>query len=163
MSLIPWRQKREPGTEEGGGELLLSRLRDEIDSLFERFFGEAWGSRHLESLAGRLGMAPRIDLAESQDHIIARAELPGVDPKDLEVTVSGDILTVRGEKRREEEVEQGGYRHAERQFGTFRRSLQLPSTADPSQIDATFKDGVLTVTLAKKPEAKARRIVVKRG
>lgn len=105
--------------------------------------------------------APQIDLVEEGDVLRVTAELPGLDPsKDFEVELIGDRLTLKGEKRLESEDRRRGY--VERAYGSFHRAIQLPCEVDPDQVSAAYKDGVLTVTLPKPPEAVAhsRRIDV---
>ena len=88
MSLNPWPNRRENEHGPRRGDLSLTRLRDEIDALFDRFLHEPWGPRILESLPARLGMAPRIDLTEDDDQVILEAELPGVEPDDVQINVA---------------------------------------------------------------------------
>jgi len=161
MSLVPWRQKHEGRTEEGSMGSPLARFRNEMDNLFERFFGESWGPSLFESLPARMGWGPRIDLAESENEITMRAELPGIDPNEVNVEVVGSTLTIRGEKKQQKEEKRENYHYVERQYGTFNRRVELPSTVDPNRVNATFKNGLLTVAMAKRPEAKAKRITVK--
>lgn len=154
MNLIPWRSKQSDGN--GGGLATPPGLRSEIDSLFDRFFQDPMGM--FDPLAGG-GM--RADLAESDEEVTVRAELPGVDPEDVEISVAGNTLTISGEKSQEREDKKRNYHYVERQFGSFRRSVPLPAYVDPDKVEATFRNGVLTVTVAKRPDAKPRRIQVK--
>jgi len=160
MNLIPWRHKRENRNGNGGREAPLMRLRGEIESLFDRFFDEPWSSRFLETFAPTLAVGPRIDLAESENDVTVTAELPGVDPKDVEISVSGNMLSIRGQKREDHEEKKRNYHYIERSFGSFQRSIQLPSSVDADKVDAVFKNGILTVTLQKRPDAKPKRITV---
>jgi HSP20 family protein len=109
-------------------------------------------------------MSPELDVRESADAITIEAELPGVDEKDISVTVANGMLTIKGEKRQEKEEKSEDYYLAERSYGTFQRSLRLPDSIDETKIDAKFDKGVLKVTCTKKPEAiKAeRRIEIKK-
>ncbi|HKQ48636.1 MAG TPA: Hsp20/alpha crystallin family protein [Phycisphaerae bacterium] len=161
MNITPWRNKRDQRIDSEGGTTALTRFRDEMDHLFERFFGDTWPLGAMEGLTGRSGMGPRIDLAETENDITLKADLPGVDPKEVDVQVVGNMLTIRGEKKLEKEDKKRDYHFVERQYGSFQRSLQLPTTVDPNKVDALFKDGVLTVTIAKRPEARPKRIAVK--
>ena len=104
-----------------------------------------------------------MDLAESNDDVTVRIELPGVNPEDVEISVSGNVLSVRGEKQQDREEKRRDYLYAERAFGSFARSVTLPSSVDPDKVDATYKDGVLTVKLAKRADAKPKRIPVRTG
>lgn len=159
MNLIPWRSKSE---EERGRGVTLPGLRSEIDRVFDRFFRDPFGTSLAEAFGGWTGWL-RTDLSESDDEVIVRAELPGVDAKDVEINVTGNTLTISGEKKEEREDKQRNYRYVERQFGSFRQSVRLPGYVDPDQVDATFKNGVLRVKIAKKADAKPRKIEVKSG
>src|SRR5579884_1863050 len=128
----------------------LSRLRNEID----RFFGSPLeGFLSPTSSSMYEGWAPSVDLYEDKDNFVVRAELPGMKKEDIEVTASGDTLTISGEKKREQEVKEGRdtYR-AERYFGRFQRSMILPTAMDTGKIQAQYKDGLLTVTIPKAEE-----------
>ena len=165
MSLIPWRHKRDEGVKESESGAPLDRFRGETEGLFDRFFGDPW-------LAGTFGplsrlsdfeWGPRLDLSESSDAVTMKIELPGVDPEDVDVNVSGNMLTIGGQKKQEKTEKDENYHYAERQHGSFQRTVQLPSTVDPDKVKATFKNGVLTVKLKKHADAKAKRIPVKAG
>jgi HSP20 family protein len=160
MNLIPWRNKTERGG--NGGEMTLPRLRHQIDDLFDEFLRDPFSAgANLMHGMGFGGGGLKTDLAESDDEVTVRAEMPGVDPKDVEISVSGHVLTISGEKKQETEEKQRNYHYVERQFGSFHRTVQLPSSVDPDKVDAKFKNGVLTVSVSKRPEAKARRIQVR--
>lgn len=108
---------------------------------------------------------PRSDMVETEDEIIVHVELPGVDPKDMEVNLQERMLTIRGEKRTEQKEEEKGRAYSERFFGSFERRLILPAEVDASKIQAELKEGVLQVHLPKVAPAKpeARRIEIKAG
>jgi HSP20 family protein len=151
----------------------LLALRDEMDRLFDDFFagpaltpfrrGEAepWRrfSRMFES-----GF-PAVDVAENEREYRITVELPGLDEKDIEIALAGDTLAVRGEKKQEREEKKESYVLSERRYGSFERSFPLPEDAEPEGIEARFRNGVLTLTLPKRPEAQAKRrtIEVKTG
>ena len=107
---------------------------------------------------------PQIDVSESEHEIHVTAELPGLDEKDVEVILTNDMLTIHGEKKAEREQKDRDYHLMERSHGTFSRSLPLPFAADPSQVKAAFRDGVLTITIPKPKEVqeKMHRIEVQR-
>jgi HSP20 family protein len=143
------------------GELLPSRetwepfgsLRRDMERLLENFSRDfGWEP---PALAGA-GMAPRIDVSETESEIKVEAELPGVDEKDLEVVLSQGRLTIKGEKKQEKEEKKKDYHLVERSYGSFTRSIPLPFEADADQIKASFAKGVLTVTVPKPPEVKAK-------
>jgi HSP20 family protein len=145
MELVPWRPF--------GGE--LSSFRREMDSLWNRFFGETPLARTLAE-----EWWPTADISESKDNFIIKAELPGVDAKDVNVSISGDILTIKGEKKKEEEEKDEHHYRAERYYGSFQRSFQLPTGVQADKIEAAFDKGVLRVTLPKVEEAKKKEITI---
>jgi HSP20 family protein len=139
-------------------------MRNEMDRVFERFES---GWPRWPTLLGR-GSAitvPELDVREGTNAIVVEAELPGVDEKDVSVTLANGVLTIKGEKKQQNEEKGENYHLTERSFGSFERSIRLPETIDETKIDAKFDKGVLRVTAAKRPEAvKAeRRIEVKKG
>jgi HSP20 family protein len=147
--------------ESESGELTpVSRLRTEMDRLFETFLREPF-----RSVGWPLGSSgawmPALDVAETDQEVIVRAEIPGVDPKDLDVSVTGDVLVVAGEKSESTERKEKNYYHSESHFGSFRRSIQLPTAIDPEKITAEYANGVATIRLAKKLTATPRKIEVK--
>jgi len=158
MSLIPWRRKR---ANHDPLDLSLAQIRNEFDALFDRFFRDPWGFWETRSGSTSLSVLPRMDLAETENEVTVTMELPGVRPEDVDIRVTGDRLTVRGQKREQRSEKKRDYHFVERQFGSFQRTVQLPSTVDPDRVDATFKDGVLTITIAKHAEARPRQIKVR--
>jgi HSP20 family protein len=126
-----------------------------MDRLFERFMGEVPSPE----LPGGT-WEPRLDVSETKDTLSIKAELPGIEAKDLEVSVSGDILTIRGEKKQEKE-EKDERRHViERSYGAFTRMVRLPAPVAQDKVKASFKNGVLTISLPKTEEAKQKAIPV---
>ncbi len=148
MTLLT-RRNRTPG---------LGRLRNDLDSLFSRFF-EDW-----DQPASAMGTYwPAVDVSEREDDLLVRAELPGMTAEDIDIEVQGNALMIRGEKKDESEESGERYHYVERRSGSFQRMIQLPNEVDPDQIDANYKDGVLTVTLPKSEAAKPKRIAVKQA
>lgn len=143
----------------------FAALRAEMDQLFDNFsFGRFPSlSRLAPSLENGGAMVPSIDVHENDKKIVVEAELPGIDEKDITVSVQDGILTVKGEKKFEKKEEKDNYHRMERRYGSFIRSMQLPDAADEDKITADFDKGVLTVTVAKKPgsESKERKISIK--
>lgn len=122
-------------------------LRREMDRIFEDFFQ---GFASIGPFAGRSGeFAPRLDVTETEKELRIKAELPGMDEKDVEVTLTQDVLTIRGVKKEEQEEKNGNYYRMERSFGSFTRSVPLPAEVDREKVAASFKKGVLTITLPK--------------
>jgi HSP20 family protein len=105
-------------------------------------------------------LAPRVDFEEENGKYLLTAELPGVEPKDVDIEVEGNILSIKGEKRTETEKKEGKVRIQERRYGSFERAFTLPQAADANQVNASFKQGVLTVEIGKRPEAKGKKVKV---
>ena len=143
-------------------------FRTEMDRLFDRFTtGFGWPSLALPSfpapLAGNGFAAPAVDLTEDEKAYRIAAELPGMDEKDVEVAISGDTLTIKGEKRQEKETKEPNFYLSERSYGSFQRAFALPDGIDRDKIDARFAKGVLTVILPKTAEVQqqSKKIEVK--
>ncbi len=128
----------------------LSQLRHEMNSLFDNFFS----GYDIEPFTGRLSaFSPSIDVKESDRELRVSAELPGMDEKDIEVSLSRDSLTIRGEKKEEKEDKGKDYYRMERSYGSFSRTIPLPTEVEQEKVKAEFKKGVLTVTLPKTAKA----------
>jgi HSP20 family protein len=145
-------------------------LRREVDRLFDDFRPFNWrlpsrvvGFEGKRPAGMEWGIAPAIDLAEKEDSYEITAELPGINEKNVDITLSNHTLTIKGEKSEDKEEERKDYYMSERRYGSFKRSLQIPEGVDPDKIDATFAKGVLTVRLPKTLEAKQaeKKIAVK--
>lgn len=133
-------------------------LEREMEDLMGRFFRDWPGPR----AAGEArGWAPSVDMLDRKDEIVVRADLPGLEQKDIEVTVEEGVLTIRGERKAEKEVKEEDYYACERWAGTFTRSLALPRGVEADKIRATFRNGVLEVHLPKTKEAKGKKVEVK--
>jgi len=104
---------------------------------------------------------PSLDLSDTGESLVAELEVPGMDPKDLNISVTGDVLTISGEKKGEREEKEHDYHLVERSYGKFSRSVRLPSTVNPDRVGASYKDGILTIRLDKTEQAKTKRIEVK--
>jgi HSP20 family protein len=143
-----------------GGQLLgapFGRLHDEMDALFNRFFGSEWPVEAFRSGA----WWPAMDIAERENDVLVKAELPGMKADDIEISVQGNVLTISGEKKESTEDKRENYYHAERRYGSFRREVNLSSAVDVDKIKAEYHDGILTVTLPKTEQAKPKKISVK--
>ncbi len=144
---------------------IFSAMRDEMDRVFGRFERD-WPFPSLFGREGRSAiLVPDLDVREDANSISIEAELPGVEEKDVSVTLANGVLTIKGEKKQEKEEKSENYHLTERSFGSFQRSLRLPDTVDDAKVEADFDKGVLKVTAAKRPEAvKAeRRIEIKKA
>jgi len=106
-------------------------------------------------------MGVAMDVIETKDNVIVKASVPGIKPEDIDVSVTGDVLTIKGETASEEKIEQGSYLRQERRFGKFERSLTLPTLVTADKAEAKFEHGVLTLTLPKAEQAKPKSIKVK--
>lgn len=146
MDLIQWRPFRE-----------IARLRQEMDRLWDEYFGT--GRRALQPLEET--WVPAVDVAETADKITVKAEIPGMEPKDIEISMVGDTLTIKGEKKVEREEKEENYHLIERSYGSFSRSMKMPAAVDPDKVEATYKNGVLTIVLPKKEEVKPKTIEIK--
>jgi HSP20 family protein len=133
----------------------LSNLRDELDTLFELPFWSNFG-RQTQLFSG---WTPVLDLYQNNDNIIAVVELPGMRKEDIEVSLHDGMLTIAGERKSPTEEGHQAER-SERYVGKFRRSISLPTRVDASKVNATYKDGILTITLPKAEEAKPKQIQV---
>src|SRR5689334_18375389 len=138
MALVRWDQSRE-----------VDSLQSEVNRLFDTFFGgkPAHGT-------GLRRWVPPMDLVETEDHLVLRADLPGLDRDDVDIEVKDGVLTVSGERKAEHDERTDGFYRVERAFGTFSRSMSLPQRIDADRITATFEKGVLEVRIPKPEERK---------
>jgi HSP20 family protein len=143
MKLIPYFQRSEVPT--------ASRL-------FEDFFNDFPFNGSL--LSSRENWMPSVDILEKDGNLILRAELPGMAQKEIDLKVEGDTLTLKGERKLENEDKKSNYHRIESYYGSFTRSFRLPETVDVDKINAEYKNGVLTITIPQKPEVKPREIPV---
>jgi len=135
----------------------LPTLQKEIDRLFERFWEPRWDE--FPVLGGE--WAPSLDLSETKDVIVVKAEIPGIEPKEIQVSLQDQVLMIKGEKKQEKEEKDEHYFRKERLYGAFARSIRLPVPVAGEKVSAAFKNGVLTVTLPKTPAAKGTTIPIK--
>jgi HSP20 family protein len=136
----------------------LATMQDRIN----RIFGDVYGRRQDDDLTVRGDWVPPVDIFENEKgEIVIKAELPGVEKEAIDLRVENNTLTIRGERRRESEVKEDHYHRVERIYGNFSRSFSLPATVDAGKVAAEFRDGVLSITLPVKEEAKPRQIQVK--
>jgi HSP20 family protein len=152
--LIPWNRGRDVTTRRLGAEHPLMTFQRDLD----RMFDDLWQNFDLP-VFGRFererGMiTPRLDLHETETEIVVTAELPGMEEKDVEVVLGDNVLTIKGDKKVEHEEKEKGYAYSERSFGSFERRIPIDTEIVSDKVDAVFKNGVLTVTLPKTPEAR---------
>lgn len=164
--LVPWKSNR-------GSDVAVRQekspatLYDEFNQLFNEFFEDNWVTPWTGRFGERLNeFTPRVNMTEREKEFEITAELPGMTEEDIDITLSRDVLTIKGEKKQETEDKGDNYYRMERSYGKFSRTIPLPDgVVDKENVDATFKNGVLTITLPKLEEAQqvSRRITVNTG
>jgi HSP20 family protein len=127
---------------------------------FDRLFKEAFSPMSGETEVSTRSWAPPVDIYETEDAIVLKAELPGIDPKDVEVRVEDNTLYLKGERNYEKEVKEQNYHRIERSYGSFARSFTLPNSISAEKVKAEYKDGLLTLTMPKREEAKPKTIKI---
>ena len=135
----------------------LDRINRDFDGLLDRFFHGAG----LPTVLGEERFVPKMNVKEDEKAIEITAEVPGLKPEDIELTLTGDILTLKGEKKNQHEEKTEDYHLVERRYGSFQRSFRLPVEVDRAKLAATHKDGILTVTLTKAEKTGPSHIEVK--
>lgn len=133
----------------------LSEIQSEVNRLFDNFFGRPAGV----ALGERL-WAPAMDMYETKDDLVVSLELPGVKEKEVQVSITNDVLTVRGERTQQQEVKDENYHRLERWFGKFERSIPLPMPIQTEKVKATYRDGVLEIKLPKAEAVKPKEIKI---
>jgi HSP20 family protein len=144
MNLIPWNDER----------IGLPSLQRQMNRLFEDFFGP-------ELPAATAFFTVPVDVSENAEAVFVRAEIPGLEPKDIDISVTGDYLTIKGERKEEAEKKTRTYHRIERRYGAFSRTVELPCPVRTDKIEALAEKGVLTVTLPKAEEARTRKVEIK--
>ena len=145
MAIVRWEPFRD----------LVTAQRD-----FDRLFRGAFSAQPGETELSTRSWAPPVDIYETEDAIVLKAELPGVDPKDVEVRVEDNTLYLKGERKFEKEVKEQNYHRVERSYGSFARSFSLPNSISTDKVRAEFKDGLLTLTMPKREESKPKTIKI---
>ncbi len=148
MALVPWRRREQSE---------LVSLQDRVNRMFEDFLrgfpGAHWTGEQMQ-------WTPVLDVSETDETVQVTAELPGVDPKEVDISLADDVLTIHGEKKAESEEKQRDYHRIERSYGSFTRTVRLPAAVDADKVEAAYRDGVLTIALPKKEEAKTHKVKV---
>jgi HSP20 family protein len=137
----------------------LSAMQDRMNRM-NRLFREPYSPEGPEEALTTTALAPPVDIYEDEHNIILKIEVPGIDEKDIDVSIQNNTLTVHGERKIEKEEKEENFRRVERQYGSFTRSFTLPSSVDTAQLSAHYDKGVLKISLAKKAEAKPKQIKV---
>jgi len=144
MTLTRWEPFRE-----------LMTLREAMDRLFDEAFTAPL------RLTDGFGLMPLVDMYQTEDAVVVKATVPGVKPEDLHITITGDVLTIKGEVKEEEEHKEATWHLRERRYGTFTRTIQLPVPVEADKAEAVFENGILTLTLPKVEEVRPKAITVK--
>jgi HSP20 family protein len=141
MAIVRW----EPARELAGMEI------DRLNRMFSDFYGDAFSR----------GWVPPVDIYETDDHeVVLKAELPEMKREEIDLTFENGVLTLKGERKFEQQTKKENFQRMERRYGSFSRSFTLPNTVDASRISASYKDGVLTIRLPQREEAKPKQIAV---
>ena len=135
----------------------FDKMRKEMDRLWDSFF--EGGLRRRAEGGGE--WLPSLDVSETKNELVVKAEVPGMDPKDIDISLSDGMLTIKGEKKQEKEEKEADYHLVERSYGAFTRSVQLPKEVQSEKINASYKNGILKITLPKSEEAKKKEIKIK--
>lgn len=152
MALIPWRER---GSMDPFRD--MERLRSQMNNLFNTSLSRWLDPSEGEDLSKNI-WGPALEVKEKKNDLIVKAEIPGMDKEDIEVTLEDGVLTLKGEKKREEKKEEEGRTTSEFYYGTFMRSISLPADVDEEKINASYKNGVLRITLPKKESSKPRQL-----
>ena len=150
MALVRKREEWSPMRE-------IMQFREEIDRLFEDFFSP-WPVRRRRRQ--EVTWLPDVDVYEDENNVIVEADLPGLKGDEVDISITGNTLTIKGEKKQEKEEKGRNYYIVERSYGSFARSIELPAEVEPDKAKATMRNGVLKVTIPKAPEAKPKQIKV---
>jgi HSP20 family protein len=145
MAIVRWRPFRD-----------VVSIQDEMNRLFDDFFGHPVARTDWTEGVWN----PSVDVSEDKDNVILRAEMPGMIKEDVKISIQDGVLTLKGEKKQEKEEKDRNYHRIERNYGAFCRSFQLPTSVKSDKIKATYKDGVLSVTLPKAEEVKPKEIPI---
>ncbi|HET8575963.1 MAG TPA: Hsp20/alpha crystallin family protein [Methylomirabilota bacterium] len=133
----------------------LSDMQSELDRVFDSFFGRPTGAPGMERV-----WAPAVDMYETKDELVVSAELPGLNEKDIHLSITGDVLTLEGERQWSQETKQENLHRSERWYGKFERALPLPIPVQADKVKAKYRDGVLTISLPKAEEIKPKEIKI---
>ncbi len=150
MVNLPWRKKQEE-------TYPVMDLKKHIDDVFENFWKSPFGWSDSASLMKTTDFNPRVEVTETEKEIKVTAELPGMTEKDIEVTIDDNTLVLKGEKKQEEEKKEGEHHYTERRYGSFYRSMLLPPNILSDKIDASFKKGILVLTIPKEEQVESRK------
>jgi HSP20 family protein len=152
FDILPWKRKKDGRATE---------LRRDMDTLYDRFFANDFLPSPF--LFGKDKWDPSLDISEGRKHITVKAEIPGIDAKDFDISIDGRLLNIRGEKKKEQEEKEETFYRVERSYGYFNRTIELPTEVDQNEVKASYKRGILKIKLRKAKEAEVKRIKITAG
>jgi len=152
FDILPWKRNKNNQANE---------LRRQFDTMYDRFFEPDF--MPATSVFGKGKWGPNLDISEGRKDITVKAEIPGIEAKDFDISINGRRLNIRGEKKQEETEEEETYYRVERSHGYFNRTIELPSEVDPNKVDASYKKGILKIKLRKTNSSETKRIKVTTG
>ena len=149
FDILPWKRNKENHANE---------LRRQFDTVYDRFFEPDFMPP--ASVFGKGKWGPKLDVSEGRKPTIVKAEVPGIEAKDLDISIDGRLLNIRGEKKQAQTEEDETYYRVERSYGYFNRTIELPAEVDPNKVDAGYKKGILKIKLRKTKSSETKRIKV---
>jgi len=152
FDILPWTRNKNNQANES---------RRQFDTMYDRFFEPDF--MPATSVFGKGKWGPNLDISEGRKDITVKAEIPGIEAKDFDISINGRRLNIRGEKKQEETEEEETYYRVERSYGYFNRTIELPSEVDPNKVDASYKKGILKIKLRKTKSSETKRIKVTTG
>jgi len=152
FDILPWKRKKENHA---------NKLRREIDHVYHRFFEPNFLPSSY--LFGEGKWDPTVDISEGIKDITVKAEIPGIEAKDFDISIDGRLLTIRGEKKQEQKEKEESYYRVERSYGYFNRTIELPAEVDPDKVDASYKRGILKIKLRKAKAYETKKIKITTG
>jgi HSP20 family protein len=163
--LIPWKRSQKLAVRRPEADSIF-QLNNDMNRMFENFFEAPWSLRPFEAFESSLNrFMPSLDMSETDKDIKVTVELPGIDEKDIQLSLDDGVLSISGEKQFEKQEKRDNYHRLERSYGSFSRQVLLPADVDEDAVSAIFKNGVLNITLPKQQAAlsESKRIAIKRG
>ena len=152
FDILPWKRNKDNYTKD---------LRRDMENIYDRFFEPDFVPS--TDLFGKGKWGPKLDISEGRKNITVKAEIPGIEAKDFDISVDGRILNIRGEKKQEQTEKEETYYRVERSYGYFNRTLELPAEVDPDKVNASYKKGILKIKLRKTKSSETKRIKVTSG
>ena len=152
FDVLPWNRNKNKQAK---------KFRRDVENMYEQFFEP--GFMPSSFILGKSKWAPKLDIREGKKDITIKAEVPGIEAKDFDISLDGRMLTIRGQKKEEEKEKEETYYRVERSYGYFSRAIELPADVDPNKVEASYKRGVLKVKLRKTKSSQTKRIQITTG